>query len=478
MFKKRSYDAIVVGSGPNGLSAAITLAREGLSVVIVEAKRTIGGGARSGELTLPGFIHDVCSAIHPLGIGSPFFHSLPLAEHGLKWIDPLAPLAHPFDDGQAAVLERSINDTAETLGKDAYAYRSLMRPLVSDWRKIERDIFGPLKFPYHPIATLRFGLRAIRPAYGLAKALFKDERARGLFAGLAAHSFMPLEKPLTSAFGLVLGVLGHTVGWPMSRGGSQTISNALASLLSLLGGEIVTGMRVNSVDELPPASAILFDVTPRQLLRISGNHLPEKYRMKLTSYRYGPGVFKVDWALDAPVPWTAKECVRAGTVHLGSTLDEIATSELAVWEGRHPEKPYVLVAQHSLFDSSRAPEGKHTLWAYCHVPNGSTFNMTERIEAQIERYAPGFRDVIIGRNTMSTEELEQYNPNYIGGDINGGVQDLGQLFTRPTARLVPYSTPVDGIYFCSSSTPPGGGVHGMCGFHAARAVLRNVFKYQ
>lgn len=478
MFKKRSYDAIVVGSGPNGLSAAITLAREGLSVVIVEARMTIGGGARSAELTLPGFLHDVCSAIHPLGIGSPFFRSLPLAEHGLKWIHPGSPLAHPFDDGRAAVLERSISDTAETLGKDAEAYRNLMLPLVSDWRKIERDILGPLRFPHHPIATLRFGLRAIRQAYGLAKGLFKGERARGFFAGLAAHSIMPLEKPLTSAFGLVLGVLGHTVGWPMPCGGSQAISDALASLFILLGGEIVTGMGVNSIDELPPATAILFDVTPRQLLRISGNRLPQKYRKRLASYRYGPGVFKVDWALDAPVPWRAEECVRAGTVHLGSTLDEIAASESAVWEGKHPEKPYVLVAQHSLFDSARAPQGKHTLWAYCHVPNGSTFDMTERIEAQIERYAPGFRDVIIARNTITTVELEQYNPNYIGGDINGGVQDIGQLFTRPTARLVPYSTPVDGIYICSSSTPPGGGVHGMCGFHAARAVLRKVSRYR
>jgi phytoene dehydrogenase-like protein len=478
MFKKWSYDAIVVGSGPNGLSAAITLAREGLSVVIVEAKGTIGGGARSAELTLPGFLHDVCSAIHPLGIGSPFFRSLPLAEHGLKWIHPDVPLAHPFDDGQAAVLERSVIDTAETLLEDAYPYWNLMRPFVSDWRKIEGDIFGPLKFPDHPIATLRFGLRGIRGAKGLARALFKGERARGLFAGLAAHSFMPLEKPLTSAFGLVLGVLGHTVGWPMPRRGSQAISDALASLFTLLGGEIVTDMRVDSIDELPAASAVLFDLTPRQLLRIAGNRLPEKYRKKLAGYRYGPGVFKVDWALDAPVPWRAKGCSRAGTVHLGSTLGEIATSESAVWEGRHPEKPYVLVAQHSLFDSARAPQGKHTLWAYCHVPNGSTFDMTERIEAQIERYAPGFRDVIVARNTISTEELERYNPNYIGGDINGGVQDMGQLFTRPTARLVPYSTPVDGIYICSSSTPPGGGVHGMCGFHAARAVLREVFKYR
>lgn len=468
------YDAIIVGAGPNGLAAAIVLARAGCTTLVLEAKETIGGGARTAELTLPGFRHDVCSAVYPLGVGSPFFRQLPLDEYGLTWIQPPMPLAHPFDDGSAAILDRSIAATGETLGQDALAYQKLMKPFVADWDKLAEALLGPLRLPRHPLALGRFGLSALRSARGLAEHVFKWERARGLFAGLAAHSFMPLEKPITAAFGLILGILGHVVGWPIPQGGSQQIAEALGGYLRSLGGQIITGTPVNSVDDLPPARVILFDVTPRQLLQIAGGHLPAGYQRQLEGYRYGPGVFKVDWALDGPIPWRAAACTRAGTVHLGGTLVEIASAERAVWQGKHPQKPYVLVAQQSLFDPTRAPKGKHTVWAYCHVPHGSTFDMTERIEAQIERFAPGFRDRILDRSVKAPLDLEQYNANYIGGDINGGVQDLGQFFTRPTLRLVPYSTPNKRLYLCSSSTPPGGGVHGMCGYHAAKAVLRYI----
>jgi phytoene dehydrogenase-like protein len=474
MSEDYDHDAVVVGSGPNGLAAAITLAQEGLSLLVLEAAETIGGGARSAELTLPGFIHDVCSAVHPLAAGSPFFRTLPLAENGLEWIHPPAPLAHPFDDGTAAMLERSVEATGETLGRDATAYRKLMAPLVADWDKLAIDLLGPLRLPpRHPLALARFGWHAISSARGLAERLFEDERARALFGGMAAHSMIPLDQPPTAAFGLVIGLLGHAVGWPLPRGGSQRLTDALAYYLRSLGGEVVTGVHVQSLDELPPAGAVLCDVTPRQLVRIAGQRLPAGYRHKLAGYRYGPGVFKVDWALDGPIPWQATECTRAGTLHLGGTLEEMAAAERVVWRGEHPEKPYVLVVQPSLFDATRAPAGKHTAWAYCHVPHASTFDMTERIEAQIERFAPGFRDLILARSVKSAVAMERYNPNCIGGDINGGVQDLGQLFTRPVFRLVPYSTPLKGLYICSSSTPPGGGVHGMCGYFAAQAALRD-----
>ena len=467
-----AYDAVVVGSGPNGLAAAITLARTGLSVLVCEAKESIGGGARSAELTLPGFVHDICSAIHPLGVASPFFRTLPLGEHGLEWVYPPASLAHPFDDGTAALLERSVAATAQTLGPDAAAYQKLMAPLVGAWSKLADALLGPLRPPRHPLALLWFGLRALRSARGLAERLFTGERARALFAGLGGHAIMPLERPLTAAFGLILGILGHVAGWPVARRGSQQIANALVSYLRALGGEVVTGVAISGIDDLPPARAILFDVTPRQLLRIVGSRLPVGYRRRLKRYRYGPAAFKVDWALNGPIPWTAPACTRAATVHVGGTLAEIAASERAVWQGCDHDRPFVLVAQQSLFDPTRAPAGKHVAWAYCHVPNGSTYDMTERIERQIERFAPGFRDRILARSVMSPAMLERYNPNYIGGDINGGVQDLWQLFTRPTFRLVPYSTPAQGLYICSSSTPPGGGVHGMCGYFAARAALR------
>lgn len=472
MSKARAYDAVVVGAGPNGLAAAIVLARAGRSVLVREANETIGGGARSAELTLPGFIHDICSAVHPLAAGSPFFRTLPLAEHGLEWVFPPAPLAHPFDDGTAAVLERSVEATAATLGADAGAYRKLMGRLAADWPLLENALLGPPKWPRHPLALARFGLRALRPARRLAEGWFKGARARALFAGLAAHSFLPLEKVPSAAFGLVLGITGHAIGWPVPRGGAQRIADALASYFRSLGGEIETGARVGSIDELPPARAVLCDVTPRQLVCIAGHRLPSGYRRKLGRYAYGPAVYKIDWALDGPVPWRAKECARAGTVHLGGTSEEVAASERAAWRGEHAEKPFVLVAQPSLFDSERAPAGKHTLWAYCHVPFGSDVDMTERIERQVERFAPGFRDRVLARRVMSPADLERHNANLVGGDINGGAQTLRQLFTRPTRSL--YSTPLKGLYICSSSTPPGGGVHGMCGHAAALRALRDV----
>ena len=472
MGTSRSYDAVVIGAGPNGLAAAITLARAGRSVLVREANETVGGGARSAELTLPGFVHDVCSAVHPLAAGSPFFRTLPLAEHGLEWVFPPAPLAHPFDDGTAAVLERSVEATAATLGADAGAYRKLMNPLATDWPLLENALLGPPGLPRHPLALARFGLRALRPARRLAEVWFDGSRARALFAGLAAHSFLPLEKMPSAAFGLVLGITGHALGWPVPRGGAQRIADALASYFRSLGGEIETGARVGSIDELPPARAVLCDVTPRQLVRLAGHRLPAGYRRQLERYAYGPAAYKIDWALDSPVPWKAKECARAGTVHLGGTIEEIARSERAAWRGEHAENPFVLVAQPSLFDPARAPAGKHTLWAYCHVPNGSTFGMAERIEQQVERFAPGFRDRVLARHVMSPADLERHNANLVGGDINGGAQTLRQLFTRPTRRL--YSTPLKGLYICSSSTPPGGGVHGMCGHAAARRALRDV----
>jgi phytoene dehydrogenase-like protein len=470
---RTDYDAIVVGAGPNGLAAAITLARAGRSVLVLEANETVGGGARSAALTLPGFVHDICSAIHPLGVGSPFFRSLPLHEHGLEWIHPPAPMVHPFDDGTAATLERSVAATGATLGCDAEAYWRLMAPIARNWEKIASTTHGPLRLPRHLLALARFGLRAIWPARGLAEIWFRGDRARGFFGGMAAHSILPLERAPSAAAGLVLAALGHVYGWPLPRGGSQKIADALALYLRALGGEIVTGFRVETLAQLPAARAILFDVTPRQLLRIAGDRLPSGYRRALGRYRYGPGVFKLDWALDGPIPWRAPECFRAATVHVGGTLAEIAESERAAWQGRHAERPFVLLAQQSLFDDSRAPAGQHTAWAYCHVPNGSTCEMADRIEAQIERFAPGFRDRILARSVLGPAAMEAHNANYIGGDINGGVQDFFQLYTRPTWSLTPYRTPSKGIYICSSSTPPGGGVHGLCGYFAAQAALRD-----
>lgn len=473
---KRSfnYDSVVVGSGPNGLSAAIFLAQNKHSIILCEAKDTVGGGMRSAELTLPGFIHDICSAVHPLGIGSPFFRQLPLNRYGLDWVQPILPMAHPFDDGTAAILDQSIEKSSASLQIDSDSYKKLMVPLVRNWDLIENDILGPLHFPSHPLAMTSFGYKAIRSGVGFSKHYFQGMHARGFFAGLAAHSMMPLDWPLTAAFGIILALLGHRYGWPFARQGSQKIADALAAYFLSLGGVIETNRKIDHVSQLHNIPIALFDVTPKQLLHIAGNQFPQAYQTKLKKYRYGQGIYKMDWALSHPIPWKAKECREAGTIHIGGTLEEIALSESEVWQKKHPEKPFIILAQPSLFDKTRAPEGKHTAWGYCHVPSHSTFDMSERIEAQIERFAPGFRDCILARHCMSPIEMEQYNANYVGGDINGGVQDIFQLFSRPVARIVPYSTPAKGIYICSSSTPPGGGVHGMCGYHAAKAALRTV----
>lgn len=471
------YDAVIVGSGPNGLAAGITLARQGCRVLLVEAKDTIGGGLRSAEVTLPGFLHDLCSAIHPLGVGSPFMRSLELDRYGVQWIFPPAAVAHPFDDSTVVTLEHRVEDTASQLGRDGPAYRRLFGPLAQDWQNILANLLGPLPLPpHHPLSLLRFSLPALAPAAGLANLLFRQQTTRGIFAGLAAHSLMPLEWPGTSAFGLVLGLLAHALGWPLARGGSQTIADAMGAIFTSLGGSICTGVNVHSMKDLPAAPAYLFDVTPRQLIKIAGDRLPPRYRKALGRYRYGPGVFKIDYALSGPVPWKNPACNRAATVHLGSRLNEIAASERSPARGEHPNAPFVLFVQHTLFDNTRAPQGMHTAWAYCHVPAGSTRDMTGPIEAQIERFAPGFRDLVLFRSTLNAVEMEAYNPNYIGGDINGGVQDLLQLYTRPVARLSPYTTPARDIFICSSSTPPGGGVHGMCGYHAAQAALPFIYR--
>jgi len=468
-------DALVIGSGPNGLGAAITLARAGLSVRVLEAEDTVGGATRSMALTRPGFVHDVCSTVHALVAASPFLKRLPLEEHGLTFVHPPAPFAHPFDDGTAAIVERSVDATAASLGSgDGRAYRRLVAGFAARADELMEALLGPPGLR-HPVLMARFGLAAIRSASGLAGARFRDERTRALFAGAAAHSMVPLDYAATAGYALGLIVAAHAVGWPVARGGSQHVADALASYLRSLGGEIETGVRVESLAQLPPARAVLCDVTPRQFLRIAGDRVPAGYRQRLERYRYGPGVFKMDWALDSPVPWRAPECRRAGTIHLGGSLTEIATSERDAWEGRVSDKPYTLLVQPTPFDPSRAPAGKHTLWAYCHVPHGSTADMTARIENQIERYAPGFRDCIAARHAMGPTELERHNANLVGGDIAGGAADLAQLFTRPVASLNPYATPLENVYICSSSTPPGVGVHGMCGHYAARAALERTF---
>ncbi len=463
--------AYVIGSGPNGLTAAIQLARAGWTVTVLEAQPTIGGGTRSLPLTLPGFLHDVCSAIHPMGVSSPVFATFPLARHGLKWIHSPAPLAHPLDDGSAAMLERSLEETCLGLGSDGSSYRRAIYPLVRYWSTLADEILRPLHFPAHPYLFARFGILAPWPATATARVLFKTAAARALFSGVAAHSVMPLEYPGSAAIAWPLIFAAHAVGWPLPKGGSQSIADALASYFASLGGVIANNTTVRSLDELRDASAVLCDVTPRQLLAIAGDALPRHYRRKLEAYRYGPGVFKLDWALNAPIPWKSPECARAATVHLGGTMAEIAASERAAFNGRIDKRPFVLIAQPSLFDASRAPEGQHTAWGYCHVPNGSKEDMTGCIEAQVERFAPGFRSTILARSTMTPADLEHHNANLVGGDIGGGRLGFKQLFVRPTASL--YRTPLKRLYLCSSSTPPGGGVHGMCGYNAVQCVLHD-----
>jgi phytoene dehydrogenase-like protein len=465
-------DAVVVGAGPNGLAAAITLARAGRRVLVLEANDTAGGGVRSGPLTGPGYVQDLCSAVYPMAAGSPFFATLGLEEHGLRWVHPPVALAHPFDDGAAAALERDLEATARGLGVDGAAYRRLVGPLARRWHALAPTLLGPLRLPRHPLALARFGLSAIQPATRLCRRHFRTREAAGLLAGLAAHSFVPLERAFTSAIGLVLGATAHTVGWPFAASGAQAITDALVAVLRAHGGTLETGHRVGSLDELPAAAVVLLDLTPRQVLAVAGERLPARYRAALAAYRYGPAAFKIDYALDAPIPWTAAACRRAGTVHLGGSLDEIAAAERQAWAGEPPERPFVLVAQPSLFDPSRAPAGRHTAWAYAHVPQGCALDMTDRLEAQIERFAPGFLSRVTARRVRGPLELEAGNANLVGGDVNGGANHARQILARPVLRYDPYSTPVPGLYLCSASTPPGGGVHGMCGHLAARSALR------
>jgi phytoene dehydrogenase-like protein len=469
-----TVDAVIVGSGPNGLAAAVELARNGASTLVLEAEPTIGGGTRSGELTLPGFVHDICSGAHPLGIISPYLSALPLARHGLEWIPATVSVAHPLDGQRTVILEQSVDATADGLDRDASAYHRLMDPLLTNPAALLEELLGPAHLPRHPLLLARFGIPALLPANALARRRFRGQRARALFAGCAAHSVLPFSRPASAAAGLVFLLTAHMQTWPVARGGSAAISNALASYLTALGGRIETDARVTSLSDLPEARAYLFDTSPAQVASIAGPILPTGYVDKLRRFRYGPGVCKVDWALDGPIPWIDPAALGASTVHLGGTLDEIAAGEAAVWRGEHSERPYVLLVQQSQFDASRAPAGKHTGWAYCHVPSGSSLDRSEVIERQVERFAPGFRDRILARHLMTAVDVERNNLNNVGGAITGGVIDLLQLYTRPAIRLDPYSTPNPHVFICSASTPPGGGVHGMCGYHAARSALRGL----
>jgi phytoene dehydrogenase-like protein len=466
----------VVGSGPNGLAAAVTLARAGLSVHVIEGASTPGGGCRTEELTLPGFRHDVCSAVHPLAGASPFFTGTDLAARGVRLLTPKVALAHPLDGGRAAAVAGSVAETAAQLGPDGHGYRRLLEPLVRDTPLILPTVLGPLRaVPGHPVAMARFGAEGLAPASLLSRRL-RGQEAKALFAGAAAHTVQPLTAPLTSAFGLLLLMIAHSAGWPLVAGGSARITDALAAELASLGGRVETGRWVRTLGDLPRARAVLLDVTPRQFLALAGGRLPARQRRALGRFRYGPGACKLDWALSGPVPWQAPACGQAGTVHVGGTFAEVARSESDVAAGRHPERPFCLVAQPGVVDPGRAPDGKHTLWGYCHVPSGSTVDMTDRIEAQIERFAPGFRDLILARSVRTAAELERHNPNYVGGDITGGAGTLGQTIFRPTPRWNPYRTGLPGVYLCSASTPPGGGVHGMCGLWAARTALADLVR--
>ena len=464
--------AVVIGSGPNGLAAAIVLAQAGYGVEVHEAQPTIGGAARTLPLTLPGFFHDFGSTIHSMAAGSPFFSSLPLAQHGVEWIHPPSPLAHPLDDGTAVMLERDLDDAANALGADGRRWRSFFRPLAENWPQLAAEILQPIiHIPRHPFLLARFGIPALMPAHMFAGRFLKDERTRALFAGIAAHSFLPLDAPFSSSGGITLAAAAHAVGWPMARGGAQSLTNALASILGELGGCIHTHSPVTSLDAFVRDTLFLCDISPRQLLAITGHRLKWNFQQSLSRFKPGPGAFKLDYALSEPIPWTAKDCLRAGTVHLGGTLAEIAASECAIADGNHPDRPFVLLAQPTLFDKTRAPEGKHIAWAYCHVPNGSTVDMADRIETQIERFAPGFRECILGRHISSPTTLESMDANLIGGDISGGAMTLRQTILRPTRRN--YATSDPNIFLCSASTPGVGGVHGMCGYHAAQAALKS-----
>lgn len=474
---RETFDAVVIGSGPNGLSAAVALAQGGASVLVLEAAEEIGGGTRTAALTLPGFEHDVCSAVHTTGILSPFFRSLPLEEHGLRWIVPEASVAHPLDGQPAVLMWKSLERTCDELGADASSYRSLVEPFLANPEGFFRDVLAPPGLPQNPGMFLRFGLDAIWPAASFARWQFQQTRARAMFAGCAGHSILPLTKLFTAALGVIFSIAGHVEAWPVAAGGSKSIPRALASLLESFGGEVRTGVKISAASELPAARVYLFDTSPDQLASIAEDALPAGYRRRLGRYRYGPGAFKLDWALDGPIPWSDPRCLAASTVHLGGTLEEIASSEAEMFAGGHPERPYVLLCQQSQFDPSRAPEGKHTGYAYCHVPGGSSVDMSEAIEKQVERFAPGFKDLILARHAMTALDFQRYNPNYVGGAITGGVADLFQLFTRPVARLDPYSTPNPRVFICSASTPPGGGVHGMCGYHAAQSALRRIDQF-
>jgi len=468
----KTYDAVVIGSGPNGLSAAIILANKGYRVKILEAYHQTGGGMRTHELTLPGFKHDLCSAIHPLAYESPFFKTLPLEDFGLEWIHPEIPLAHPLENGDAVFLYQSLKETARQMGDDEHAYFDIFHKYLDKWDSFSCDLLGPLDLPRHPILMASFGLKALQPARKFAERRFKTEKAQALFGGVAAHSIQSLDHHGTAAIGLVLAMAGHKSGWPFPKGGAQQLAKALTGYFTSLGGEIVTNCKVESFDDLPKSKTYFFDTNPRDMARICKKQLGSFYKKRLSKFEFGHGVFKVDAALNSPIPWLNKDCMKAGTVHLGGTLNEICASENMMKADRHSEQPYILIAQHTNFDQSRAPSNHHTLWAYCHVPNGSTYNMKEFIFDQIERFAPGFRDTVMQSNVTNSMDFEAYNPNYLGGDINGGSAKLTQLFSRPVLKRVPYRTSKNGIYICSSSTPPGGGVHGMCGYHAVKAALR------